>query len=297
MRLRTFSTAQRPLGPRLRALLALPDFAGEIIAHGPLDLVATDDPLMALDLRRDFIGKLPVWLDLDASRPEKEILPTSRRGRQALRQAELLTVSTRGLLAEARRCNANALWLPDPLAPPAAKAVDELPLVPPAVGFVGPREPALRWEVFAELAQRERRLQLYVGGDAADEPFLREAERRLPNLHLRPGDDETLWTRLHAALLPYRLDALPVHALPPALIRACQAGKPVLCAPLLEAGRLDATLSFADDAAGYARHLQSDLLNKTPTRAAGEILRAAVAHHHPESVAAILNEALSRVGR
>jgi len=281
----------------MRALLALPDFAGEIVAHGPLDLVATDDPYMALDLRRDFIDKLPVWLDLDAARPEKEILPASRRGRQALQRAALLTVSTRELLAEARRYNADARWLPDPLAPLAARTVDELPLVPPAVGFVGPRNPALRWEIFAQLAQGERRLQLYVGGEAANEPFLREAERRLPNLHLRPDDDETMWTRLHAALLPYQLDALPVYALPPALIRACQAGKPVVCAPLLEAGRLDAALSFADDAAGFARHLPSDRLIAFPTRAAGETLRAAVAHHRPEAVAATLNEALRQVSQ
>jgi len=289
MRYRVFASSERPVGERLRRLLALADFPGEAVAFGAIDLACTDDPATAAELRRDFVGKLPVWLDLDAA-PRAGLRPAPTKG---IARADLVTVSTRGLLDDVRRINPRVELLPDPVEPPATATEDDPPLIGPAVGYVGPTDESWDADVPVAIAEQERRLQVHLGASAAKIDALAAAERRLPNLHFLP-DDRAVWRRRFlVGIFPYRIDDQTRCWLPAPLLETWAAGIPAVCAPLPEVARLGPFALTAASPAEWAHHVQR--LVAEPETAA-QIAREATAfiarEHSPATVLARLRECL-----
>jgi glycosyltransferase involved in cell wall biosynthesis len=293
MRYRVFASPERPIGERLRRLLALPGFPGEPVAFGAIDLACTDDPATAAELHRDFVGKLPVWLDLDAA-PRAGLRagfkPAPTRG---IARADLVTVPTRGLLDEVRRIAPRVELLPDPVEPPPPATEDDPPLIGPAVGYVGPTDEFWDADVPVIIAEQDRRLQVHLGASAAKIEPLAAAERRLPNLHFLP-DDRAVWRRRFlVGIFPYRVDDRTRRWLPAPLLETWAAGIPAVCAPLPEVAHLG---SFAPTAASPAEWAhQAQRLAAEPETAA-QIAREAAAfvarEHSPAAVLARLRECL-----
>ncbi len=289
MRYRVFPAPDRPLGPRLRRLLALPGFPGEAIAFGPIDLACTDDPTTAAELHRDFTGRLPVWLDLDLP-PD-----TAPRGHKldGIKLASLVTVPTRGRWDQIRHLTPRVALVPDVVEPPPPGREDDPPLVGPAIGYVGPIDE--RWDaaVPIALAEVERRFQIHLTAAAAARESVVLAERRLPNLHFLPDDRASWWRRMVAGVFPYQVGPQTAHWLPASLLKAWAAGVPTVCAPLPEVARLAPSALTATTPAEWARHVQ--LLVAEPEQASrlAQDAAAFVAREHaPAAVLARVEECL-----
>jgi len=293
MRVRTFSSSRRPLGNRLKSLLALPGADLSATASGPIDLAATDDAATAADLVRDFAGKLPVWLDLDGAPTQQNAKHNRRREKAGIQAANLVTVATRGLWEEIREMTYRVVLLPDPVAPPSPVSGKATPLIGPAVGYVGAADEPWQAEMVTDLARIARKLAVHIGGAAARHPAIIKAERALPNLHLHPDAGNELWRRLRAAVFPYVVDTPTHNWLPAPLLAAWSEGVPTVTTPLGEVMRLPTPVLTATTAAGMAG--QIDALLATPDEAAedGRALQAFVeTEHQPAQLAARLRETL-----
>jgi glycosyltransferase involved in cell wall biosynthesis len=286
MRYRTFAPPDRPLGERLRRLLALPGFPGEAVAFGAIDLACTDDPATAAELHRDFVGKLPVWLDLGA-------LPAKSSAWKGVAKADLVTAPTRGIVDEVRRHNARVALLPDPIEPPPHPTDDDPPLVAPAVGYVGPVDDSWDAAIPIALAEHERQLEIYLGAGARSSAAIVAAERRLPNLHLLPDDRAIWWRRFLAGVFPYRVDRATKFFLPAALLEAWAAGIPAVCAPLPEVVRLGpfaVTAATPEEWVAQVRRLVAE--PETAAQIAREAAAFVTREHSAPAVLAALREFL-----
>ena len=155
MRIRTFHAPETPLGPRLKKLLAL---------------AVTDDPAHAAELRRDFVGKLPVWLDLDAAPRSGETARAQRNAQRGIAGADLVTVATRGLWEKVRQSNHRVHLVPEPIVATSSSSGDTSLLVSPAIGFCGPASPFWDAELAINLATLNRSLAVHLGEEALLDP-------------------------------------------------------------------------------------------------------------------------------
>ena len=294
MQLRLFPSPQKPIGHRLAALVALPDVGCETTTHGSIDLAATDDPLMAAELASGFVGKLPVWLDLDGD--PATLARLNRAARRAIARADVVTVATRGLWEMVRETTLHVFLVPEPVPTPPAPPPGTTPLLRPAIGWYGIDDSHLRLDLLIEIALAARDHQIYFGGPAAAAVDKAAATDDLPNFHLLPEADATLWRRLSIAVFPFPVGKETETWLPTGLLAALASGTPVVSTPLLEPARLDAPIAFAVDGGGFAARVAEILADPEQTALRAKQGREFIAREHaPQAVAARLCRALASV--
>ena len=279
---------------RLPALIGLLGAEAQIIAHGPIDLACTNDPALAGDLCRDFVGKLPVWLDLETW-PEfspRRIL-TNRRISQGLANADLVTVPTRGLWEEVRQRNPRVYILTDPVIIQSDEKQDVLELLDPAIGFFDSTESNLDPQIIIEIALANRPWQIYIAGSVALNPALQEADRRVPNLHLLPEEGTGILSRFKVAVFPYSISRTKTYWLPQAVLQAWAVNTPTVCSPLPELNNHPDLTLFATMATGFTARIQEILAH--PDQTAMQTAKAAAFiadEHSPQVCRKVLGEVL-----
>ena len=296
MQLRLFPTPDRPVGPRLKNLVSLPELGFDEVVQGAIDLAATDDPLVAKELVSGFVGKLPIWLDLDSDPAGPARL--GRRAKKAIAAADVVTVATRGLWEIVREHRHRVFLVPDPIPPTPSPKPATMPLLRPALGYCGANSVHLQGDLLVEIAATKRDYQVYIGGPAADRPEFVAADATLPNFHRLPEADPSLWRRLSVAVFPFEVDKATETWLPHELLTALRAGAPIICTPLLEVGRTDLPVSFATSADGFIARAAELMADAEQCGARIKRGQAFIAEEHdPKQVAARLQKALAGVVR
>ncbi|MDP8222124.1 MAG: glycosyltransferase [Candidatus Lernaella stagnicola] len=276
-------------------LTRLPGFEFHKTPQGAIDLAVTDDPAMVGELAAGFVGKLPLWLDLDGH-PNTVLRMKSRHWRE-LSRATMITVATRGMWEAVREFHHDVYLVPDPVEETPPARVAELPLLRPAIGFAGEYNPWCNIDFLPEMAALRRDQQIYVAGEAGRQRRSREAAARLPNFHILAEAEAALWRRFSVAVFPYAVDKPTEYWLPYELPAALSAGALVVATPLTELARGDLPISLASRPAGFAARVAELLADAAAAAALRRRGReAAAAEHAPSVVAERLRAAMASTG-
>lgn len=177
--------------------------------------------------------------------------------RAMVRRADLVLVTSKSLLAEKRRDNANTHWVPNGVdyeafasASRSAIPADVARLPQPVIGYVGAINEKLDYDLLRQVALADpNRSLILVGPVDLRLDFSGQAKLDLPNVHFlgrKPVEDVPRYVAAcQVCLMPYKLNEWTAHINPLKLFEYLAAGKPIISTAIPAVGDFAQTDSTA----------------------------------------------------